>query len=244
MAKVLGFKQFSQKVYLFLEGIPEEIARSFGKLTYNFILIVWGQSGHGKSNFLMQFIKALMPHGKVLYVSLEEGFEVSMQMNILRHLNEAEHGGKIEFADHEMTIEHLEEKLSKKKSPRFIVIDSVQYWDINFKDYKRLKEKFKRKTFLFVSHAAGKLPEGSTADDIRYDAAIKVRVEGYVAFVTSRLGGNKPYVIWEEGAKKYWGKNYKRVIESMVEKEAKIASQKPKKTSTSEAVTEPQLKVV
>lgn len=223
-AKVLALKQLLQKKYDFLENLPDDIVYSFGRLTSNFIMIVWGQSGNGKSNFLMQFLKAILPHGKVLYVALEEAFEATTQMNALRHLDEAEHSGKIEFADHEMNYMELVNKLSKKKSPRFIVIDSIQYWNISYEMYKALKEKFgKRKTFIFISHAKGKIPDGHTADKIRYDAGIKVHVEGYVGQVVSRYGGNNPYVIWEEGAKRYWGKNYKKVIKGIdQEKSAKV----------------------
>lgn len=215
MAKVLGLKQLLQKKHAFLDNLPENIVYSFGRLTSNFIMIVWGQSGNGKSNFLMQFLKAILPHGKVLYVALEEGFEATTQMTAMRQLSEEEHSGKIEFADHEMNYEELVGKLSKKKSPRFIVIDSIQYWNISYEMYKALKEKFKKKTFIFVSHAKGKIPDGNTADKIRYDAGIKVHVEGYVATVISRYGGNSPYVIWEEGAKRYWGKNFKKVTKGI-----------------------------
>ena len=112
-----------------------------------------------------------------------------------------------------MNIEELTIYLKRKKSPRFVVVDSVQYWEINIHQYRTLKERFPGKGFIFLSHAAGKNPDGKTADKIRYDAGIKVRVEGGVAFVKSRDGGNKPYVCWEEGAKAYWGKKYKKTIE-------------------------------
>lgn len=215
MAKVLGLKQLLQKKYAFLENLPDNITHSFGRLTANFIMIVWGQSGNGKSNFLMQFLKVILHHGKVLYVALEEGFEATTQMNALRQLTEEEHSGKIEFADHEMTYDELVKKLSKKKSPKFIVIDSIQYWNITYDMYKSLKEKFPKKTFIFISHAKGKIPDGNTADKIRYDAGIKVHIEGFVAQVISRYGGNNPYVIWEEGAKRYWGKKYRHVIKGI-----------------------------
>ena len=103
-------------------------------------------------------------------------------------------------------------RLNRKKSPRFVVIDSVQYWDVDYEKYKALKAAFPRKTFIFISHSKGKLPDGKTADKIRYDAGVKVRVEGFAAFVTSRYGGNRPYVIWEDGAKRYWGKDYKKLL--------------------------------
>lgn len=219
MAKVLGLKQLLQRKYTFLEDLPEEIVNSFGKLVDNFIMIVWGQSGNGKSNLMMQFLKVIMCYGKVLYVALEEGFEATTQITALRQLTEQEHSGKIEFADHEMTYDELVKKLKRKKSPRFIVIDSVQYWNISYEQYKKLKEMFKKKSFIFLSHASGKIPDGKVADKIRYDAGIKVRVEGYVAFIISRYGGNRPYLIWEgnevEGARHYWGKSFKKIIKGI-----------------------------
>lgn len=212
MAKIVGLKQLHQKRYTLLQNLPQLFVNAFGELTAAFSMIVWGLSGNGKSNFLMQFILALMGHGKVLYVSYEEGTEKTMQKLVFRHLNLDDHNGKIEFSDHSMTYDELVKKLKKKKSPQFVVIDSLQYAGINYQQYKNLKETFPRKAFLFISHATGKLPTGKTATDIRYDAGIKVRVEGYIAFVTSRYGGVQNFIIWEDGAKKYWGNKYKKML--------------------------------
>jgi len=234
MARVLGLKQLLSKKYNFLEGLPDEITHCFGRLVNNFIMIIWGNSGNGKSSFLMSFIKVLMPFGKILYVALEEGFEATTQMNALRSLNEDEHSGKIEFADCDMNYDELVKKLKKKKSPRFIIIDSVQYWDITYKKYKDLKQMFKNKTFIFISHATNKEPRGTVADSIRYDAGIKARVEGFMVDVKSRYGGNNPYVIWEEGAEKYWGKNYRTAISGA--KETKKKKPKPTLKKTDEVL--------
>lgn len=238
MARVLGLKQLLNKKYHFLKDLPQEITDSFGMLVDNFIMIVWGMSANGKSNFIMQFLTAIIKHGRVLYVGLEEGFEASMQFNALRNLDEDEHGGAIQFANHEMTYDELVKRLKKRKSPRFIIIDSIQYFNITYNDYKALKEMFPKKSFIFISHASGKVPEGRTADKIRYDAGIKVRVEGFVAFVMSRYGGNKPYVIWEAGAKKYWGKKYRSVISGIPDEKKK---KKPKKEEVKE---ETKMKIV
>jgi hypothetical protein len=232
MARVTGLRQMFEKKFTFLEGLSEKMKASFGRLSKSFIMTVWGQSGNGKSNFLMEVLIELMEYGKVLYVSLEEGTEASMCNMIMRHLDLEKHGGKIEFADHEMNYDELVKKLSKKQSPQFIVIDSLQYWDITLDQYKALKEKFKKKTFIFISHAKGKIPDGAVADKVRYDSGVKVRVEGYVAFFQSRYTkdgiGNNPFIIWEDGAKKYWGKKYKSVISGIVPKEKKPTKQQQK----------------
>jgi len=212
MAKVLGLKQLLQKRYVLLEGLDSKFKESFGEMIDAFVMIVWGMSGQGKSNFLMQFLREMMKYGCVLYVSLEEGHGASMQALVVRQLNEELHNGKISFADHEMTFDKLMIKLKKKKSPKFIVIDSLQYWNITYEQYKEMKEAFPKKSFLFISHAKGKIPDGKVADKIRYDAGIKVFIEKYIAFIVSRYGGNKNYVIWEEGARKKWGKEYKKHV--------------------------------
>lgn len=212
MARILGLRQLHQKRYTLLENLSEDIKACFGELTAAFIAIVWGTSGNGKSNFLMKLLTSLMDSGKVLYISLEESSEKSFQNLVFRHMDVDQHSGKIEFADHEMTFNALMIKLKKKKSPQFIVVDSLQYWKISYDQYKQLKETFPRKAFIFISHADGKQPQGSTAKQIRYDAGIKVRVEGYIAFIVSRYGGGLNFVIWEDGAKKYWGKKYKAML--------------------------------
>ncbi len=212
MAKVIGYKQLQQKIFRFLENLPVKISLSFGKLTDNFIMIIWGHSGNGKSNFVLELLATLMNYGNILYVSLEEGTEFTMVEKSFRQLNESNPNGKIMFADHEMTYEELMIRLAKKKSPRFVVIDSIQYFNINYDQYKEMKKRFKKKSFIFISHAKGKNPDGRTADKIRYDAGVKVRLEGYVAFPISRYGGNVPFIIWEEGAKKHWDtKMYRKI---------------------------------
>ena len=211
-AKVVGLKQLRQMKHDLIKELPEEAIRSFGELVFGFLMIVWGLPKNGKSNFVMQFVKWLMVNGKVLYIGLEEGYSRSMQQLVNRHLNDEEHSGYIEFANFRMTYAALRDKLRKKKSPRFIVIDSLQYWNITYDQYKEIKEEFPGKSFIFISHAVGKNPKGAVAAEIRYDVDVAVHVSGYVAFVQSRYGGNTPYVIWEQGAKKHWGRKYKKTI--------------------------------
>lgn len=202
--KIIGVKQLLQKKFKIIEHLPKEWADCLGLLEEAFVMIIWGNSGQGKSNFVYQFLRFISSIYSTLYVALEESHSLTTQNLVNRHGLE-NLSGKIKWANHETNYESLCEFLKRKKSPKVVVIDSVQYFDINYKLYKALKEKFPKKIFIFISHAKGKNPDGRTASSIRYDAGIKVRVEGYMAFVVSRYGGNKNYVIWEEGAKKYWG---------------------------------------
>lgn len=209
MAKVLGLKQLLQKKYKLLEGLNDSWQQALGLLEEVFVMLVWGQSSHGKSSFLMQLIREVSRFGIVLYVGLEEGHTLTMQKKAKDFLSD-EQLGRVRFADHSMTFEELVQHLKKKKQAKYIIIDSVQYFNITYDHYKSLKQHFPKKSFIFISHAKGKTPDGKTADKIRYDAGLKVRVEGFIAFVGSRYGGSKNYVVWEEGAKRYWGKAYKK----------------------------------
>jgi pantothenate kinase-related protein Tda10 len=205
------------KKYRFLEDLPERFEASFGKLAVPFVAIMWGNSGQGKTNLLMQILRILCKYGKVLYVSLEEGHEATLQATVARQLADVpEIHGQVLFADSSMKYEVLCERLRKRKSPRFIIIDSLQYWDISPEQYVALKEEFRTKSFMFISHATGKEPKGPVAIRIRYDAPLKIHVDGFVAFIVSRFGGNAPYIIWEEGAKRYWGKKYKSVTKGAI----------------------------
>ena len=209
MSKIINMAKLNKKRYKYLENMSEKWNDSFGKVDENFVAIIWGSSANGKSSFTMDLVNDLTKFGSVLYVSLEEGHSLSLKSNVTRHL--ASDNRNVKFADHQMTYDALAEYLSKKRTPKVVIIDSLQYFGIGYIQYKHLKEKFRNKSFIFVSHANGKLPDGKTASKIMYDAGIKIRVEGFIAFVASRYGGNKNYVIWEEGAKKYWGnKMYKK----------------------------------
>lgn len=176
--------------------------KAFGVPEASGVWILWGVSGSGKSRFTMKLAKCLTAFGKVAYNALEEGARRSIQKNIIE-TNIKEVANKFIILNRE-PIEDLKTRLRKKKSPDFIIIDSLQYTGLSKKEYIALKEEFPNKLFIFISHAEGKEPQGSVAKFVRYDSDVKIRVEGYKAFPVSRYGGGEPYTIWAEGAADYW----------------------------------------
>ncbi len=191
--------------YKMLENVPEWFLQTFGEVESNFNMLVWGNSANGKTNLLMQVLQVLEKQGKVYYLPLEEGHTKSMQDKLQQYFKK---GDKIQLADPAITFDELVSVLKRKKSAKFIVIDSLQYFRFTFEQYQELKQLFPYKSFIFISHANGKGPAGKLADLIRYDVPIKVHVEGFIAFPKSRYGGNKPHVIWEAGARDYWDRQY------------------------------------
>ena len=97
----------------------------------------------------------------------------------------------------------MKERLRKQRSPKVVIIDSLQYTGLTYTEYKALRDEFRSKLFIFISHANGGSPKGAVANSVKYDAFVKVYVEGYRAYPQSRYGGNVPYTVWPEGAAKY-----------------------------------------
>lgn len=166
---------------------------------------IWGNSGNGKTSFVLQLLKYLSGFGKVAYNSLEEGGAHTLQQAFVRN-NMADIRHKLLVIDGESLAE-MQQRLDKKRSPDVYVVDSLQYADINYEQYKTIKERFRHKLIIYVSHADGRLPDGRAARKIMYDATLKIWVEGYRAISKGRYVGPNGgiYTVWEEGSTKYWG---------------------------------------
>lgn len=167
--------------------------------------IIWAGSGHGKTATALAIAKEMTKFTSVLYNTIEEGDSESFRLALIdAEMEEVQ--DRILFLDKE-PIEVLRMRLKRHKHPRCIFIDSWQYADLTVKAYKALIKEFPKVLFIFVSHAEGKEPEGKSAKKVRYDAMVKIRVEGFVAFCSSRYkrGVSKPMVIVEKKALEYWG---------------------------------------
>lgn len=146
-------------------------ADAFGEPERIGVWFIWGNSGNGKSSFVMQLCKELAKFGRVAYDSLEEGASLTMQ-NTLRRFNMAEVNRRFQLLDCEPMSE-LGERMDKHKSPDFYVIDSFQYTQMSYKEYIKFKEAHRNKLLIFISHADGRNPDGRSAKKVMYDAALK-----------------------------------------------------------------------
>lgn len=189
---------------------------SFGRPELRGTWIIWGGSGSGKTTFTLMLCKYLANFGRVAYDSLEQGLSLSRQ-KAWERVGMAEAGNSVILLNKE-ELPELRARLNKRKSPEIVIIDSVQYLDgFNWASFKKLKREYPGKLFVFISQAdrAGKDPDGKLAGKIRYDAEIKIKVEGFKAFVTTRYEdaergeGGADFVIWEQGAAEYWAEQLK-----------------------------------
>lgn len=176
-----------------------EWAAAFGQPTFNEVWLIHGPSASGKSSFVMQLARRLTEYGTVLYMSYEEGVGQSFQKRIERFkMNEVQGRFRIATTD---TIEELTARLKCKKSPKFIVIDSLQAAEWDFPETKELIERFPRKCFIFISQEYKGQPMGKPAQRLKYYAGVKVRVSGYKAYCQGRFIPEPGiyYAVWPEG---------------------------------------------
>ena len=153
--------------------------------------------------------KYLSQFARVAYNSLEQGLSLSLQM-AWRRVGMEEAGNRVILLSKE-PLPDLRKRLKKPKSPRVVVIDSVQYL-VGFRlaEYVQLMRDFPHKLFIWIAHEDSGQPDGKLAKQIRYDADIKIHTQGFKAQIVTRYEnaeyneGGEDLTIWEEGAKAYW----------------------------------------
>lgn len=161
--------------------------------------IIWGASGNGKTRFAVQLVKYLMsfPSLRIAYNGLEEGVSETYRKAILDTGLQMEKQSRFVFWDG-FDYDEMIARLKRKRSPNVIVIDSLQYLNISYDQYKELVRKYPKKLFIWISHQSGVEPKGGTAQSVRYNSNIKIRVHNYYANIVSRYCGNQVFDIWPE----------------------------------------------
>lgn len=202
MARALSVQEIlsMKKAVLPFEG---KWADAFGAPERTGVWFIWGNSGNGKSNFVMQLCKELCKYGRVAYNSLEEGDSLSVQNSFIRH-GICAANKRMQLLNCE-PMDELSIRMSRRKSPDFYVVDSFQYTQMSYREYISFKEAHRDKLIIFTSHADGRNPSGRAAKSVMYDASLKIWVEGWRAFSKGRfIGSTGKFTIWEEGATDYW----------------------------------------
>lgn len=182
---------------------------SFGKPELRGAWIIYGESGSGKTHFALELLKYLSGFvDRSAYDTLEQGLSLSFQ-NAWKDAAMHEVGSKVIVLPKE-PIKDLRERLRKRKSPDIVVIDSITalvgFTRAVFID---LVSEFPDKLFVFIAHEENNKPYPAIAQHVRKLSEVKIRVEGYKAFVTTRFQGDNgeggsDFVIWEQGAQEYW----------------------------------------
>lgn len=203
MKRALSVSDLLKKKYKTF-AFEDEWNEAFGCPERFGVWFIWGNSGNGKTTFVLELVKYLATFCRVSYNSLEEGSAHTMQKSFL-NVGMSQVARRVTLIDC-ASIDETSLILERKKSVDVMVIDSFQYSQLTYKQYIAFKQKHKNKLIIFISHADGKQPAGRSAKSVMYDSTLKIWVEGYKAFSKGRyIGSTGEYVIWPEGAIKYWG---------------------------------------
>lgn len=182
---------------------------SFGKPELRGAWIIYGESGSGKTHFALELLKYLSGFvDRAAYDTLEQGLSLSFQ-NAWKDAAMHEVGSRVIVLAKE-PIKDLRERLRKRKSPDIVVIDSITAL-VGFTRavFIELINEFPDKLFVFIAHEENNKPYPAIAQHVRKLSEVKIRVEGYKAFITTRFQGDNgeggsDFVIWEHGAQEYW----------------------------------------
>ena len=182
---------------------------SFGKPELRGAWIIYGESGSGKTHFALELLKYLSGFvDRGAYDTLEQGLSLSFQ-NAWKDSGMHEVGSRVVVLAKE-SIEELRQRLRKRKSPDVVVIDSITAL-VGFTRaaFIELINEFSTKLFIFIAHEENGKPYPAIAQHVRKLAEVKIHVEGYKAFITTRFqtsdgDGGADFVIWEQGAQEYW----------------------------------------
>lgn len=207
--KALGIKQFHQKKFKLMDLNGSPFKGTLGNVPKHFTCVIGGFSGNGKTEFCIKLAKELCNHGKVAWFSYEQRHGFDLQTATIRNNMEDVSGlfipvDPIDKPENVSFLEDLDNYLSKRNSPDYIFIDSVDYTGWSKSDYLHLKEKYEgKKTFIFICHTdkSGN-PRKSIAADIIFDGGMFILVQKYIATpIKNRFGGFDSYVIWEKKAR-------------------------------------------
>lgn len=214
MSRMVGMSQLLSMKFSEFESTPKWQS-FFGNIASNASIIIYGNSGMGKTRFSLELAKELSRHGKVLYNSLEMDIKATTKIAFME-AGMADYNGKVYLAAENLI--DLDARLSKRKAPKIVIVDSFDYLRVSFKTYKKFSSKYPETMFIFLAHARGAKVKSDAAAELEYDADVKIRINGYIAYPRSRFGGNKSMVIWEDGARNYHGD---KVVDTIIQQNSK-----------------------
>mgnify|MGYP000716518989 CR=1 FL=1 len=179
--------------------------QAIGEAEKKGIWLIYGPEKNGKTWFTLQLARDLAATEKVRYVSAEEGTDKSFRDAC--HRAGITRGDRIIFNEY-ISIEELEEMISKPKQPKIIFLDNLVVYGDELKGLglRQLSERHPDKLFVCVGHEERKEPYPAAAKMAKKLAKVYIQIRGLKAFVVSRFapqGGE--ITINEDLSEMYWG---------------------------------------
>lgn len=145
-----------------LMGTPEE----------SFSVMIYGQSGHGKSTFAISFAEYLANNfGPVLFNSAEEGISLTLQ-DKLKNLRSDDL-----FISHHKDF-HSIKKYLKRSDCKFIILDSVNHMNLTPDNIEELRKMNKTRGFISI-HQVTKSGDFKGNNQFLHNCDVEIIVENY-----------------------------------------------------------------
>lgn len=199
--RALTYADIEKRKFDLIEFDGEWLAH-IGKPERSGSWIVYAESGNGKTSYAMKLAKYLTRFERIHYNTLEEGTKQSFKLAMER-VNMKSVGNKFTYKSE--NYDKLVERLSKKRMPKIVIIDSLQYFfnDRTKNDYFKLLEMFPTTLFIFISHATGNVPRDQLGVTVKFHSDVKVHIDNFIAYssgknAASRYGGGEPFIVSEE----------------------------------------------
>jgi predicted ATP-dependent serine protease len=149
-AKISGVMSADELVAYEYDAYPFDgkWQKLIGNPAKSFHMMVFGRPKQGKSIFCFQLAKYLSKFGKVLYIASEEGFSATLQQKL------TEFGAvnpNLYFANYR-DYETIKQNITGHDY-EFIVIDSINFINLEPEDVEELKSLNKEKAFITIQQA-------------------------------------------------------------------------------------------
>lgn len=154
--------------------------------------IFYGPEKNGKTWFSIMFADYLAKKEPVLYISAEEGIEDSF-LDVITRAKVDITNRKFKVKGKGVSITELDDYLNKRYSPKIVFIDNVTVYVDQLKNggLQNLLNNHQDKLFIFIAHEERGEPYTATAKMIKRLADRIVKINGLVATVNGRQGGEK-----------------------------------------------------
>jgi len=171
--------------------LPDNFTKLIGTPSHNFCSIIYGKAKSGKSTFSLHLANALVPYGKVLYVSSEELISKSLQ-NRLQHVQIT--SDRIRFVGVRSVTDI--ERLVRSIHARFIIVDSAQVCSMSVKDFMRLKlEAFKNRKSWHIILQSTNSGQFKGGQEWVHETDVKIQVEDGIARAEGRFNPDGSMIV-------------------------------------------------
>ena len=176
-----------------------------GELEVAGLMLIYGMEKNGKTWLALLLAEMLSYHGKVLYVSAEEGVKNSFKQSTIRA--KLRRGNRnLHFCSY-LDVAEIGAILEKRRGPMVVLLDNATIYEDELK-YGGMRRMFVRhcdsKRIILLSHEKNREPFPAPAQVARRLADVIVRVEGLACHISGRCPGGT-LAIDEHKAKLFHG---------------------------------------